>query len=273
MADTVIAISDFTRQSCIDIVGISGRKIRRVYHAPDELPAPQTPEGWEAAGWEKFIFYPANFWDHKNHVNLLRALQQLRREGLDVRCALTGAILGREAEWESAVNDAGVSDLVRHLGRRSRSEISWLFHHARSLVFPSLFEGFGIPLLEAMHCGCPIVCSGVTSIPEVARDNVRYFDPTNVADIARAIRQIWTDDTLCEDLATRGREHASEFTTRKLVEGHIEAFKLAHRRYHPWKHWYRTRYLKPRSEVPRRTLLPREIAAAHRLLRRVAIAS
>ena len=271
MADAVIAVSDFTRQSCIDITGISGRKIRRVYHAPDELPAPQMPDGWDPSGWEKFIFYPANFWEHKNHGNLLRALQRLRAEGMSVRCIATGSLFGKEAEWRAATDAAGVSDLVRHLGRRPRAELSWLFRHARALVFPSLFEGFGIPVVEAMHVGCPVACSGVTGLPEIAQDDALYFDPTNVADIAHAIRRIWTDDALCTKLGEKGRQRATQFTAERLVAGHVEAFELARRRYHPWKHWYRQRYLKPRSEVPRKALLPRESAAAQRLLHRLKI--
>ena len=271
MADAVIAVSDFTRQSCIDITGISRRKLRRVYHAPDELPAPLVPEGWDATGWEKFIFYPANFWEHKNHGNLLKALQRLRADGLTVRCVATGSMFGKEAEWRAATDAAGVTDLVRHLGRRSRTELSWLFRHARALVFPSLFEGFGIPVVEAMHVGCPVVCSGVTGLPEIAQDDALYFDPTDVADIARAIAKIWNDDALCADLAAKGRLRADEFSAENLVAGHVEAFELARRRYHPWKHWYRQRFLKPRSEVPRKALLPRESAAAQRLLRRLKI--
>lgn len=271
MADAVIAISDFTRQSCIDVTGISGRKIRRVYHAPDELPSPQVPEGWASAGWEKFLFYPANFWEHKNHGNLLRALHQLRADGLAVRCVATGSLFGREKEWHAEVGAAGVTDLVRHLGRRPRTELSWLFRHARALVFPSLFEGFGIPVIEAMHVGCPVICSGTTGLPEVAQDDALYFDPTDVADIARVIARIWTDDALCIDLGEKGRRRAGQFTPEKLVAGHVAAFDLACRRYHPWKHWYRQRYLQPRSEIPRQALRPQESLAAQRLLRRLKV--
>jgi glycosyltransferase involved in cell wall biosynthesis len=216
-----------------------------------------------------FIFYQANFWEHKNHANLLAALRELRNQGLEVRCALTGTLFGREAEWQARATAAGVEDLVRHLGRRPRAELSWLFHHARALVFPSLFEGFGIPVVEAMQCGCAVACSGTTGLPEVAQDAALYFDPTNVADLARAIARVWQDDALRRDLAARGKKHAADFTPQRLVAGHVEAFKLARRRYHPWKHWYRERYQRPRSEVPRRALLPREAAAAQRLLHRL----
>lgn len=273
MADTVIAISDFTKRSCVDIVGISPRKIRTIHLAPDDLPAPQRPADWDAAGWEKFVYYPANFWDHKNHTGLLRALQRVRAGGTDVRCVLTGGLLGREADWQAAVAATGTADLVRHLGRRPRAELSWLFRHARGLVLPSHFEGFGIPVVEAMHSDCPVACSGGTSLPEVAADAALYFDPADDADIARTITRLWTDDALCADLVTRGRERGRQFTARRLVEAHVDAFALACRRYHPWKHWYRKRFLLPKSAIPRSVLTPRESAAAQRLLRRLDLTS
>ncbi|HVU24976.1 MAG TPA: glycosyltransferase family 1 protein [Opitutus sp.] len=266
MADAVVAVSDFTRRCCIDIVGTDPRKIRTVHHAPDDLPPPQAPAGWDAAGWEQFLFYPANFWDHKNHRRLLAALVQLRADGLAVRCVFTGALLGRDADWRALVAETGVADLVRHLGRRPRAELSWLYRHARGLAFPSLMEGFGIPLIEAMHSGCPIACANRTSLPEIARDAAVYFDPTSESDLARALAQLWTDDALHTSLADRARARAAAFTAQRLVRGHVEVFELARRRYRPWRHWHRTLFLKPKSEHPRHALLPREAAAAARLL-------
>jgi glycosyltransferase involved in cell wall biosynthesis len=273
MADVVVAVSDFTHQSCIEITRISGRKIRRIHHAPDELPAPRRPDDWDAAGWESFLFYPSNFWEHKNHVVLLRALAKCRAAGLPIRCVFTGSLLGRDEPWRTMVSDAGVAEAVRHLGRRSRAEIAWLFQHARALVFPSLFEGFGIPLIEAMQSGCPIACSNGTSLPEIAQDSALYFDPASIDDLARTITRLWTDDALCANLAKAGRSRAAEFTAQRLVRSHVDAFELARRRYRPWKHWYRERFLKPRSEVPRRALTTHEIRAARKLLQRLRVPS
>lgn len=269
MADAVIAISDFTRHSCIDIVGIGPRKLRTIHLAPDDLPAPLPPEGWSAAGWEKFIYYPANFWDHKNHAGLLRALRRLKDDGLPVRCVFTGSMLDRESDWSALVAATGAGGLVRHLGRRPRAELSWLFRHARGLVVPSFFEGFGIPVVEAMHCGCPVACSGGTSLPEVAGDAAAFFDPSDDGAIAQSVARLWNDDVFCRDLIARGRVQGAKFNARRLVEQHVEAFALARRRYHPWKHWYRQKFLLPKSESMRTELSPHEAAAARRLLQRL----
>jgi glycosyltransferase involved in cell wall biosynthesis len=269
MADVVIAISDFTKRSCTDIVGISARKVQTIHLSPDDLPPPREPAGWQSAGWEKFLYYPANFWDHKNHLNLLGALGQLRANGQTVRCVFTGSVFGREAEWDAAVVETGTADLVRHLGRRPRAELSWLFRNTRGLIVPSLFEGFGIPVVEAMHCGCPVACSGGTSLPEVAGDSALYFDPRDVKAIAHAAARLWNDDALCADLVSRGHCRGAGFNARKLVEAHVAAFALARRRYNPLKHWYRRRFLLPASAQPRTALRPDEIATAHRLLEKL----
>lgn len=268
MADAVLTVSDFTRDSCVAITRIPRRKIVRVHHAPDELPPPEQPADWPLAPGEPFVFYPANFWDHKNHRGLVQALRHLRQRGRAIPCVCTGSRLGREEEWRRLVEDAGVGDLMHHLGHRRRAEISWLYQHARALVFPSLFEGFGIPVVEAMHAGCAVACSRTTSLPEVVGEAGRYFDPTDPAAIAEAIAELWDDERRRTELARRGRSRAEAFSATRLVAGHRQAFALARRRFHPWRHWYRDRILRPRSEVPRKELTPHERAAAQRLLHR-----
>jgi glycosyltransferase involved in cell wall biosynthesis len=266
MADAVVAVSDFTKRSCVEITGITPRKIVRVHHAPDELPAPQRPDlGRQIDG--PFLYYPANFWAHKNHFRLLEALGWLRTERhLRVPCVFTGTLLGRDAEWQEALGRAGIADQVVHLGLRPRAEVSWLFREARGMVFPSLFEGFGIPVIEAMQCGCPVACSGSTALPEIAAGHALMFDPTSVPSIAGAIERLWTDEPLRARLAAGGPVHAAQFSADRLVAEHIQAFELAVRRYHPLKHWYRTKVLEPRSRDQRTRLRPGEIKAARRLL-------
>lgn len=266
MADAVVAVSEFTKRSCVELAGVPAAKIVRVHHAPDELPASRRPR-IGALEDESFLFYPANFWAHKNHLRLLEALALLRRErGLRVPLVCTGSLLGRETEWQDAVGRAGLADQVVHLGLRPRAELSWLFHEARGLVFPSLFEGFGIPVIEAMQCGCPVLCSGTTALPEIATGRALFFDPADANSIADGIQRFWQDEELRTRLAAAGPAHAATFSPEQLVAGHLEAFALAVRRYHPLRHWWRRRVLEPRSRLPRTELRPREAAAARRLL-------
>jgi glycosyltransferase involved in cell wall biosynthesis len=269
MADAVIAISEFTREMAVKIAGASRRKIRVVHHVPDALPPPQPPAGWPPGGNDApFVFYPANFWKHKNHARLIAAMARAKDAGVNFRLVCTGSLLGRAAEWHEAVRAAAVGDRVTHLGQVSRAEISWLYRHARALVFPSLFEGFGIPLLEAMQSGCPIACGNNTSQPDVARDAALYFDAARLESIAAAIARVAGDDALRTRLIAAGGERLQAFTVRQQIDGHLAAFATACRRHTALRAWYNERVRLPRSLRMRTQLTARESRLAAALLQR-----
>jgi glycosyltransferase involved in cell wall biosynthesis len=268
MADAVVAISSFTRDMAVQLTGASRRKFHVVPHVPDILPAPAKPAGWATAmDGRPFVFYPANFWKHKNHLRLLAAMTEVAARDPALALVCTGSLLGRESEWQEAVRSAGIGERVLHLGKITRAEISWLYQNARALVFPSLFEGFGIPLLEAMQSGCAIGCGQNTSQPDVAQHAALYFDAENPASIAAAILRLGSDAALRDRLILAGRSRLPEFSVRRLVDGHLAAFATARRRHNPVRLWYNERVRLPRSLQPRTALTPREIRVAARLLR------
>lgn len=264
MADAVIAISEFTRDMAVKIVGARRSKFHVVHHVPDILPAPQRPA---ALNDRPFVFYPANFWRHKNHLALLQAMSRVKASGADLSLVCTGSLLGRDAEWVAAAAAAGVQDCVQHFGKVTRAEISWLYRNARALVFPSLFEGFGIPLLEAMQTGCPITCGNNTSQPDVARDAALYFDAAEPASIAAAIVRIARDAPLRERLIAAGGERLKTFTIERQIQGHLAAFRTALRRHNPIRAWYNERVRLPKSRHLRQELTQREAEVAAELLR------
>lgn len=268
MADAVVAISAFTRDMAVHIAGAARSKCHVVHHVPDALPAPEQPRAMDAlATGRPFVFYPANFWKHKNHRALLAAMRALQNRGSEVALICTGSLLGRESEWQEAVAAAGLTGRVVHLGKVSRAEVSWLYRHARALVFPSLFEGFGIPLIEAMQAECPIACGHNTSQPDVARAAALYFDAADPAAIARAIETIHADESLRTRLRAAGTERLRAFTVQRLVDGHLAAFAMAHRRYNRIRAWYNERVRLPKSLAMRTELTERERRIATTLLR------
>jgi glycosyltransferase involved in cell wall biosynthesis len=97
----------------------------------------------------------------------------------------------------------------------------------RLMVFPSLFEGFGIPVLEAMACGCPVVCANTTALPEVGGEAVRLFDPLNVPAMAETIRQVWEDDALRAAMARKGLERAEEFRWERIIPKVVDVYREA----------------------------------------------
>lgn len=267
MADAVVAISSFTRDTVVQLAGVPARNCHVVPHVPDELPPPQPPAAWpETIGTAPFLFYPANFWRHKNHHALLQALGVARRHGLDVHLVCTGSLLGREDAWNAAVRAAGVEGRAHHLHKVSRPEITWLYRHARGLFFPSLFEGFGIPFLEAMQTDCPIACGLNTSQTEVAAAAALYFDAARPESMAGAMARLVSDESLRQRLVQAGQRRLADFSPARFIRGHVDAFAAACRRHHRGRAWYNDRIRLPRSLEDRTELTAAEKKRAPRLL-------
>jgi glycosyltransferase involved in cell wall biosynthesis len=193
-ADLVVAVSHHLAGMLAEHLRIPERRVRVVYPGVDHERF--APSGRDR---EPLLVYPANGWPHKNHERLLRAFELVRRERPDVRLALAGR------GHERRPVPAGV-DVLGHL---PHARLADLYRRAAALVFPSLHEAFPQPPLEAMACGCPVVCSRAGGLPEVCGDAARYVDPTSVDDLAGAILDVLADPG---DLAARGLERARLFT-------------------------------------------------------------
>jgi glycosyltransferase involved in cell wall biosynthesis len=171
----VITDSEHARGVLIERLGLAPERVRAIHLAVDH--ARFTPDGRRR---EPFLLYPANAWPHKNHGRLFDAFALARRERPELRLVLTGA--GHER--------LALPDGVATRGPVSPDELVGLYRSAAAVVFPSLYEGFGLPPLEAMACGCPVAVSQVASLPEVCGDAAVYFDPASVEDIARGISDV-----------------------------------------------------------------------------------
>lgn len=230
VADHIVAVSQFSRQTLAAQYRVSPEKITVAYTCPDERyrraehvgRAPDYPLP------EAFILYPANRWRHKNHAVLLEAMQLLReRDGLRVPLVCTGRDVPAAPSLQELAERYRVADLVHDLGYLEVAEMAYLYRHARALVFPSLFEGFGIPLVEAMAAGCPLVVARCASLPEIAGPAARYFDASIPSDMADAIRAVWLDAALRQRLVEEGRQRLKLFSAEQMAERHLEAFAQA----------------------------------------------
>lgn len=175
-----------------------------------------------------YLFFPANTWPHKNHINLLKAFNLLKKIYPQLALVFTGAASNAHADIKQFIEKNDLEENVHYLGHIVREDMPYIYTNARMLVFPSLFEGFGIPLVEAMRSGCPIVASNVTSIPEVAGDAALYIDPKNPLDIASKISQLLDDKILARDLMAKGKKLLHKFSyerSARLIIGSLE--KLA----------------------------------------------
>lgn len=228
-ATLVIAPSAWVKNDLVDQFGLDPERIAVVNVPPVTAAyAEPSPADLEAIAErldlpERFIYYPAQAWPHKNHIRLLEALGMLRAEGLAVQLVCTGRANQRHDELMAEVDRLGLTEDVRFLGFVESADVQVLYHRARALVFPSLYEGWGLPIVEAFRSGLPVACSNVTSLPELVGDAALVFDPYDPADIAAAVRRVWTDDALATELARRGHEAVAAYDWREtalLVRAH-----------------------------------------------------
>jgi glycosyltransferase involved in cell wall biosynthesis len=196
----VITISEHAAATMTDRLGVPPARIRPIHlgidHAlfqPDDKPR------------EDFLLYPARGWPHKNHAMLFEAMRLLPGRTL----VLT------EYDGETPAG-------VRSLGRVSHPELASLYRRAAAVVFPSLYEGFGQPTLEAMACGCPVACSNVAALPEVVGDAARLFDPTSPRDIAAAVQDVLAAP---EEWRARGLARAATFTWEACARQHEAVYE------------------------------------------------
>jgi len=172
-----------------------------------------------------FIFYPANPWQHKNHARLMAALRILQDKYGDAPyLVLSGRLPHERRDALSMAIAAGVEHLVIDLEFVPVEDLPALYSAADLLVFPSLFEGFGIPLVEAMACGCPIAVSNATCIPECANGSAFLFDPMDPTDMAAAIYTMLTDQALRERLVSQGYEQLPRFDWRNILPKLLQVY-------------------------------------------------
>ncbi len=213
MANRLICISDYVRETVLKNSNLSPTRVvtipirlggRLEKSAPENISAVLQKNGLEE---NRFLLYPANFWPHKNHPMLLTSFGMYRYRHPESRLQLvcTGFPDERMDVLREAVQRMGLRSFVILPGYLPEEELAALLASCKALIFPSLYEGFGMPLLEAMAFSKPILCSTGTSLPEVAGDCALLFDPKKPQEILGAMEQIMTDSKLASSLVERGK--------------------------------------------------------------------
>ena len=234
-ADRVIAVSGATRRDVLNLMNIPAARVLKIYNAID--PGFLTVEDGEKKRQEvldryqinyPYLLYAGSVNPRKNVARIVEALALLRQDleshpkYKDLRLVIIGDQLSKYPALRRAVHQSRVNDAVRFLGFVKREELKGFYQGAEVFVFPSLYEGFGLPPLEAMALGTPVVTSGVSALPEVVGDAAMIVKPENVFDIARGVREVLLDDKLRADLIAKGYEQVKRFswydTARQVLE-------------------------------------------------------
>jgi glycosyltransferase involved in cell wall biosynthesis len=170
-----------------------------------------------------FILYVGNNRPNKNLANLLIAYAEIKNKipefsDLVLTC-------NSNNELEQIIKENVLMDNVRFTGAVSEDELILLYSYAMYFILPSLYEGFGLPVLEAMSCGCPVTCSDKTSLPEIGGDAVFYFDPEKKESMVNAMEKIYFDSELREHLSNKGRKQAKKFSWKKTAAETYDLYK------------------------------------------------
>jgi glycosyltransferase involved in cell wall biosynthesis len=232
-ADAVIADSESTRQDIIDLLGVNAERVHTVHLGAETCMRPMTQDEAVARVGSSFsigtpyVLFVGTIEARKNVAGLIRAFRQIQ-DRFPHKLVIVGA-RGWILEDLTELVDAELAAHTDHRGHSSRNRIELpgfvsqgdlpaLYGAADALIFPSFYEGFGLPVLEAMACGCPVITANNSSLPEVGGDAAEYCDANDVDSIANAMRRVLGDAALREQMIRRGFAQAAKFSWKKTAE-------------------------------------------------------
>jgi glycosyltransferase involved in cell wall biosynthesis len=218
----IIAISEFVKKDIVDFTGVDPDKIVVTLESADPLAEASTP--LPDLQNKKYIMYVGRPTPHKNLERLIEAFTLLRAQHPDLLLVLAGKKDNNYQRIEAGVTAKGLKNVL-FTGFVSDGELRWLYENCEAYVFPSLSEGFGLPGLEAMLHGAPVVSSNATCLPEIHGDAAHYFDPLDVQSMSDAINEVLTDKNLRADLIAKGHEQIKKFSWKRMAEQTLAVYK------------------------------------------------
>ncbi len=230
-ADHILADSQATKDDLVELYHLPADKITVLLSGVD----PRFRPADEAARRDirlrlkldarPYILAVGTVQPRKNYIRLIEAVAQVRCEGHDLQLVIAGGKGWLDDPIYRAVEKLSLSDSIRFTGFIADSDLPALYSEARCLAFPSLYEGFGLPILEAMACGTPVVTSNSSSMPEAAGDAALLIDPYDSSALAGALVRLHSDESLRERLITRGRSRATLFTWDRAASQLLDIYR------------------------------------------------
>jgi glycosyltransferase involved in cell wall biosynthesis len=229
-ATHIFAVSESTKKDIIHYTKCSPKKLTVTYEAADEIYRPiQNQETLNTVRSkfnlpDRFILYAGSLSPRKNIITLLRAFAAISNK-IPHNLVLTASKSWKDKQVYKTINQLKLTTRINKLGYVSAEDMPSLYNIADVFVYPSLYEGFGLPVLEAMQCGCPVVASNVTSIPEVAGNAALLIDPFDVNALAEAIFVTLTDSNVREKLISSGFKQAGKFSWNLCAQKMLDTIK------------------------------------------------
>lgn len=224
--ERVVCISDYTKETFCDKYDYPLERAQTIYIAIQNRFDKEDDSILDMLNirGQKYIVYPANFWEHKNHKLLLNAFAMYANEHRDMKLVLTGNPLAQTDYYNDLLKAMKIDDLTVITGYVSNEELYSILKNSSGLIYPSLFEGFGIPVVEAMHLHKLISCSNLTSLPEIGCNAICYFDPKKPDEILKGIYYL-AENCITDDIIAEYDAKLKEYETDKMVKEYMKVFK------------------------------------------------
>lgn len=220
-ADKIVAISENTKKDIIDYYKIDASKIK-VIHLANSLKLDTQNVKIDLP--KKYLLFVGNRSKYKNFQFTVKSISSILKTNpnLHLVCAGGGSFNGEELQLFKSLE---IGNKVKHIKFENDKELSSIYNHAIAFIFPSLYEGFGIPVLEAFACKCPAIISNTSSLPEVGGEAALYFNPTDEDSIQKAVKRILGNQSLRQDLITKGEKRLKLFNWDKVAKEYTETYK------------------------------------------------
>jgi glycosyltransferase involved in cell wall biosynthesis len=218
----VITPSNYVKKDLAKFTRINPNKIVVTHESADKISVPA--KQIDKLAGKQFIMYVGRPTPHKNLNRLVDAFKITLKDRPELKLVLAGKIDPNYERVKKRVEKAGITNSIVFTDFINEGELRWLYEHSAAYVFPSLSEGFGLPGLEAMIHGAPVVSSDATCLPEVYGDAAHYFDPRDVRDMAAKISDVLTDSKLRQDLIKKGTAQAAKYSWQRMAEQTLEIY-------------------------------------------------
>jgi glycosyltransferase involved in cell wall biosynthesis len=222
-ADAIITVSESSKRDIVTHYGLDPTRVTVIHEAAAPGFAPASPGAVEHARQryglpDRFLIHVGTIEPRKNLTRLVEALQRLGEQGLQVPLVVVGGKGWLYDDFFRRLEGLDVRHAVQFTGYVPADDLPVLYSAATVATMPSVYEGAGLPVVEALACGTPVVCSNASSLPEMGGDAARYFDPYDVEKMANAIRAVWTDGDLQAEMRRRGLAQAARFSWDRVAQ-------------------------------------------------------
>lgn len=228
-AKRIITVSQQSKNDIIKYLNTMPEKVQVIYIAASPIfqpiPSEQIAEVQRKYNLDQFILTVGSIEPRKNLTRLITAFAQLRAHGYPGLLVHVGPKGWLCEDIENLVSQLQLKPYVRFLGYAPIQDLVALYNAAHMFVYPSLYEGFGLPVLEAMACGCPVITSNISSLPEIAGDAALLVDPYNIELLCESMYRVWQDSTLTHNLIQKGFQRASQFSWERCARETLSVYE------------------------------------------------